>query len=113
MDVDYNKAIKTHRFDLLYQDQTLAALLETYPAKDCLFLENLCVSPDYQRCGLGTVLLNHTEEIAREAGHKFIRLDTNKLFTGNVELYHRTGYVTEWEKPVTGGVHVRMCKALN
>ena len=112
MNVDYKEALKIHRFDLLYINQNLAALLETYPAEDCLFLENLCVSPEFQRRGLGKILLKHAEEIARETGHTSIRLDTNKLFTGNVELYHRTGYITEWEKPVTGGIHVRMRKAL-
>jgi len=113
MDVDYAQAIQSHRFDLLYKGQTLAALIETYLAEDCLFIENLCVSPNFQRQGLGKIFLEHAERIAAEAGHTSIRLDTNKLFTGNVELYHRTGYVTEWEKPVTGGIHVRMCKTLN
>ena len=113
MDVDYNEAIKIHRFDLLYINENLAALIETYPTDDCLFLENLCVSPKFQRRGIGKILLKRTENIAHEMGHASIRLDTNKLFTGNVELYHRMGYVTEWEKPVTGGIHVRMCKSLS
>ena len=112
MNVDYDEAIKTHRFDLLHSGETLAALAETYEAEDCLFLENLCVSPAYQRQGMGQLLLAHVEDIARAASRDLIRLDTNKLFTGNVDLYLRVGYVTDWEKPVQGGVHVRMSKRL-
>jgi len=113
MDVDYTEAVKTHRFDLLYKDARIAALIETYAAQDCLFLENLCVSPDFQRQGIGVKLLAYAEQLARAAGRDLIKLDTNKLFTGNVELYHRTGYLTDWEKPVIGGVHVRMSKPLD
>ena len=112
MDVDYNEAIKTHRFDLLHSCEELAALVETHEAEDCLFLENLCVSPAYQRQGIGQLLLAHVEDIARAASRDLIRLDTNKLFTGNVDLYLRLGYVIDWEKPVQGGVHVRMSKRL-
>ena len=120
MDVDYTQALKTHRFDLLFDaalkpdtDKTLAALIETRKALDCLFLENLCVSPSYQRQGIGQRLLAQAERIARQSGHDLIKLDTNKLFTGNVELYRRMGYVIDWEKPVQGGIHVRMSKALS
>ena len=112
MDVDYREALTRHRFDLLLREGKLVGLIETRDAEDCLFLENLCIAPDAQRQGLGQKLLARVEEIAREGGHRRIRLDTNKLFTGNVALYLRTGYITEWEKPVTGGIHVHMCKQL-
>lgn len=41
-----------------------------------------------------------------------IRLETNKLFEGNVSLYLRHGYVIDWEKPINGGVLVHMYKGL-
>ncbi len=112
MDIDYNEAIKIHRFDLLYEGLTLRALIETYQSEDCLYIENLCVAPEAQRRGLGKTLLKHAEQIAIQTHNQSIRLDTNKLFTGNVALYHQNGYITEWEKPISGGIHVRMCKAL-
>jgi len=64
MDIDYNEAIKIHRFDLLYEGLTLRALIETYQSEDCLFIENLCVAPEAQRRGLGKTLLKHAEQIA-------------------------------------------------
>lgn len=112
MDVDYNEAIKHHRFDLLLKDSVLTGVLETYEAYDCLFIENLCISPNAQRQGLGQRLLTLADDIAIEAGFNCIRLDTNKSFAGNVALYTRTGYITEWEKPIIGGIHVRMYKRL-
>ena len=112
MDVDYHEAINRHRFDLLQRDEKIVGLIQTYIGEDCLYLDNLCIAPDAQRQGLGQRLLAHFEDMARKGGHTKIRLDTNKLFTGNVELYQRTGFVIEWEKPVTGGIHVHMVKVL-
>jgi len=113
MSVDYEQAVKAHRFDLLYQKNDLVALLETNNKKDCLFIENLCVSPDKQREGLGQYLLNYAEVVAQKAGHKTLRLDTNSLFSGNVKLYRRMGYVIDWEKPNDVGMHVHMVKTLS
>lgn len=113
MDVDYHEVIQRHRFDLLHSDGKLVGLIQTYEGEDCLYLENLCIAPNAQRQGLGQQLLARVEDMARKDGHTQIRLDTNKLFAGNVELYHRTGFETEWEKPVTGGIHVHMCKRLS
>lgn len=112
MDVDYHEAIGRHRFDLLHKGGKLVGLIQTYEGEDCLYLENLCIAPDEQRQGLGQRLLAHVEDMARKGGHRKIRLDTNKLFTGNVELYKRMGFVIEWEKPIIGGIHVHMCKCL-
>lgn len=112
MTVDYADVIGRHRFDLLFDKQNLVALIETRQEEDCFFIENLCVSPEHQRKGLARSLLKHAETLATEAGYSVLRLDTNALFAGNVELYQRMGYETEWEKPITGGVHVRMRKIL-
>jgi len=118
MDVDYDTALKQHRFDLLHQTEgettrsSLAAMIETYEEGECLFIENLCVSPKFQRKGLGKLLMQYAQDLAGELQKSCMRLDTNKLFSGNVELYQSLGFKTEWEKPVKGGIHVRMCKTL-
>ena len=87
-------------------------MIETIDRKDYLMLENLCVRPDKQRMGLGRRLLNYVEILAVDLNHKMIRLETNKLFEGNVSLYLRHGYVIDWEKPINGGVLVHMYKGL-
>ena len=112
MSANYDESIQSHRFDLIYQEDELAALIETIDRKDYLMLENLCVRPDKQRMGLSRRLLNYVEILAVDLNHKMIRLETNKLFEGNVSLYLRHGYVIDWEKPINGGVLVHMYKGL-
>ena len=110
MAADYETALRQHRFDLFYKDGVLAALIETITRDDHLHIQNLCVSPKFQRLGLGSQLLNYAQEMAKQKNLPALRLDTNKNFTGNVDLYLRHGFSIAWEKPVDGGVHVHMVK---
>ena len=112
MAADYETAITQHRFDLLYKSHILAALIETIVKADHLHIHNLCVSPDFQRLGLGSQLLNYAQDLAVEEKQDRLRLDTNKHFTGNVDLYLRHGFKIDWEKPIDGGVHVHMVKRI-
>ena len=112
MAADYETAIREHKFDLLYKGGTLAALIETITRADHLHIQNLCVSPKFQRLGLGSQLLNYAQEMAKQKNLPALRLDTNKYFTGNVDLYLRHGFSIAWEKPVDGGVHVHMVKRI-
>jgi len=113
MAADYEITITQHRFDLLYKGSTLAALIETIVKEDHLHIQNLCVSPDFQRLGLGSQLLNYAQDLAVEEKRDRLRLDTNKRFTGNVDLYLRHGFKIDWEKPIDGGVHVHMVKSIS
>lgn len=45
---DYAEAIKKHRFDLLYRNSELVALVETVSGQDYLLIENIAVSPLFQ-----------------------------------------------------------------
>lgn len=104
MGADYRAAVRSHRFDLLYIDGTLTALIETVDQGDRLLIENLAVLPDFQRRGLGSRLLSHAEDIARSLGRERICLYTNRRFTGNVELYARLGYEVDSEEPIDAGM---------
>lgn len=58
----------------------------------CPELGRLAVDPDHHESGVGTLLREHVEELARERGHDCIRLRT---FTGHPFLrdwYERAGY---------------------
>ena len=100
-------------FDLLSVDGALAALIETIDQGDRLLVENVAVSPAFQRRGLGSALMAHAEEIARSLGHERIWLYTNKLFAGNVELYLSLGYGVDCEEVLGDGtVRVDMSKML-
>ena len=113
MSANYEDTIETHRFDLLYHDKQLVALIETINNDDHLLIENVCVTPSQQRRGIGKGLLDYAEDIACAEGYETIRLNTNSLFNGNVDLYLRHGYFIDWEKPMDRGTHVHMYKSLS
>jgi ribosomal protein S18 acetylase RimI-like enzyme len=112
MTADYEAAIAGHRFDLMYIDGTLAALIETIREADHLLVENVAVSPPFQGRGLGRRLMAHAETLARELGFDTIRLYTNQRFAENIGLYHRLGYEVDREEVLPVGTVVHMCKRL-
>jgi N-acetylglutamate synthase-like GNAT family acetyltransferase len=80
MTANYDEAVAKHRFDLVHIDGMLAALIETIREPDHLLVENVAVSPSFQRRGLGRRLMAHAEVLARELGFDTIRLYTNQRF---------------------------------
>ncbi len=113
MTADYDAAVRTHRFDLLYLGGVLAALIETVDEGDGLLVENVAVAPAQQGGGLGTRLLALADEIARGEGKDRVRLYTNKLWAENIRLYLKLGYRIDREEQVAPGlVRVHMSKAL-
>lgn len=103
MTADYDAAFRRHRFDLAYIEGCLAGLVETVTDGDALLVENLAISPDYQRQGLGTRLMAHAESLARAQGLRALTLYTNRRFIGNVELYQRLGFVVTGEEALADG----------
>jgi ribosomal protein S18 acetylase RimI-like enzyme len=113
MVADYEAAVAKHRFDLLYVDGVLAALIETIAKDDHLLIENVAVDPAFQKRGLGRKLMAHAETVAAQAGYGMLRLYTNKSFAENVTLYQRLGYVVDREEEFRGGFTVYMSKRIN
>jgi ribosomal protein S18 acetylase RimI-like enzyme len=110
MQVDYERAVREHRIDLLYCGGELAALIETIPAADHLLIENVAVVPAFQGRGLGRRLLAHAEALAASMRVGEIRLYTNQRFAENIELYRRLGYGIDREEQLSTGVAVHMSK---
>jgi GNAT superfamily N-acetyltransferase len=112
MTVDYDAAVRAHRFDLLFVEGELAALIETVDEGAQLLIENVAVAPDRQGQGLGSRLLALAEEIARNLGRPRLRLYTNRLFAENIALYARRGYRLDREERIGPGlVRTHMSKA--
>ena len=113
MTADYDVAVREHRIDLMEEASGLVALIEMALEPDHLLIVNLAVSPDAQGQGLGSMLLQHAEHIARELGRPELRLYTNRLMAPNIALYARRGYAVDREEPYAeGGVTVHMSKRL-
>jgi ribosomal protein S18 acetylase RimI-like enzyme len=110
MTADYDEAVRQHRFDLLYVNGELAALIETIGGPGHLLIENVAVSPSFQGKGYGQLLMAHAETLAASSNFREVRLYTNKLFVENVQLYLRLGYRVDREEEVKGGTAVHMSK---
>ena len=113
MTVDYDARVRDHRIELLHVDGRLAALIELVPEAAHLLIENVAVLPAFQWQGYGRRLLAHAETVAASLGLAAVRLYTNPLFAGNVQLYGRLGYQMDREEPFKGGVTVYMSKPLH
>jgi DNA-binding MarR family transcriptional regulator/predicted GNAT family N-acyltransferase len=55
-------------------------------------LKRMWVHDDWRGAGLGSRLLRHLEDQARELGHGLVRLDTNQALTEAIGMYQRAGY---------------------
>jgi ribosomal protein S18 acetylase RimI-like enzyme len=110
MSADYSAAIKHHRFDLLFVDSDLAALIETVLRDRDLLIENVAVAPAFQKRGFGRRLIAHAERMAAQAGRAHVRLYTNSRFAENLRLYVSLGYAVEREEAFNGGTAVHMVK---
>ena len=114
MSADYEAAVRDHRFDLVYLDGVLAGLIETIDEGSQLLIENVAVSPAFQRRGLGAKLMAQAEAVALSLGYDQIRLYTNERFTENVRLYRKLGYVVDSQDDIGGGMmRVNMSKDLS
>jgi GNAT superfamily N-acetyltransferase len=109
---DYAAAVQQHRIDLLYVEGELAALIEMIPEAGSVLVENVAVSPAFQRRGLGRRLLAHAEDVALSLGYGEIRLYTNERFVGNVALYLKLGYRIDRKEEFKGSLRVYMSKPL-
>lgn len=111
MTVDYADAIGRHDFLLLHVDAVLAGLVETIRGTDFV-VENLAVSPHFQKQGVATRLLRHAEQDAAARGHDSVRLYTNQRFAENIAFYQRRGYRIQSEEKLPDGILVNMIKTL-
>lgn len=112
MQADYDHAVREHMIDLLFWRTELAALIEMQHNPDHLFIVNVAVSPSFHGQGHGRHMMGHAERLAASLGLAAVRLDTNKQFSRNIELYRRLGYAVDREEPFRDAVKVYMSKRL-
>ena len=110
MTANYSYSLAKHRFDLIFIDTDLAAVIETVPDEGYLLIENVAVRPSYQRRGLGTQLINLAEEIACNSHFIGLRLYTNKRFVPNIAFYERLGFERQYECQINGDTLVYMTR---
>jgi GNAT superfamily N-acetyltransferase len=110
MTADYAQALRDNRFDLLFVEGELAALVETIAEDDCLLIENIAVGPAWQGRGFGRRLMAHANQVAADLGFSKTRLYTNAMFIENVQYYQELGYRIDGEDALPGGFVTHMSK---
>jgi len=114
---DYAALIAAGHVHLAEQDDVVSGVLVLIPpslAGDAaMLLDNVAVDPQAQGRGLGRMMLDHAERMARAAGCRSIRLYTNQAMTENISLYARLGYVETHRAEEKGLRRVYMSKPLD
>ena len=113
MTADYAEAVTGHIIDLLEEDGRPVALVEVIPEPSHLLIENLAVLPDRHGSGIGGLLLQRAETLARSLGLNELRLYTNAKFATNITFYARRGFEEFLREPhPAGGEVVHMRKSI-
>jgi ribosomal protein S18 acetylase RimI-like enzyme len=89
---DYAEVVKTCRVTLAELTGEIVGLIVLELSEHGTTIDNVAVDPAHQKTGVGRALLEHAEDVAREAGHNTISLYTHERMTENLALYSRIGY---------------------
>jgi GNAT superfamily N-acetyltransferase len=113
MDADYRAEIGRGWVWVAVEVDAVVGLVVLIENPDHLLIENVAVTPDHQHEGIGRTLLDHAEDLAREAGLGAMHLHTHEKMNENLALYVRLGY-REFERRTEAGFNrVFLCKALS
>ncbi len=114
MAADYDMAVRNHWIDILEEAGEILALIEMIPRPDHLWIQNVAVAAPRQCGGIGTTLLAHAEETARQAGLNQLRLNTNLAFAANLAFYHHLGFSEAGREALPdGGTMVYFVKSVS
>lgn len=83
---------------LQLQDRLEGYTILTHAAGESHLL-NLCIAPDCQRRGLGSILLNHAIRLAREAACEQMFLEVRPSNPAGIALYRRNGFDVVGRRP--------------
>jgi ribosomal protein S18 acetylase RimI-like enzyme len=79
---------------------------------DEFYIDTVCVHPDFRGQGMGTLLLEHAEKIAQEAGFDKLTLNVEEEKEAAIRLYERIGYRVTEPWTIYGGAFHHMVKRL-
>src|SRR4051812_46433136 len=93
MTADYESIASSGRALLARRGAAVIGMLVTSLEESALLVENLAVLPEARGAGVGSLLLQRAEDLARAAGRTEIRLYTNEAMVENLAYYRRRGFV--------------------
>ncbi len=90
---DYPALIGKQAVTVAEVDGKLAGMLVCYRQDDALHVENVAVDPVFQGRGVGGLLMDHAENLARSGNLTKVELYTNEMMTENIDFYEARGYI--------------------
>jgi GNAT superfamily N-acetyltransferase len=110
---NYEQAVVGHIIDLCEAGGRTIALIELIHAPSHLLIENVAVLPDRHGHGVGGLLLERADEVARSLSLSELRLYTNAMFSTNIAFYAHRGFKEFLrESHPGGGEVVHMTKSI-
>lgn len=93
-----------YKFDSLKALKYLkvVSVLMKKPDNDVLYIANVGVAPEMRSKGIGSALLNYSQEIARKAGYKRYELDVATNNPRGQQLYTRLGFQEKFQRHYKG-----------
>jgi len=95
METDFKKQVI---FKTLHEDRIIGSV-RAFSKEGICFIGRLIVHPDYQRRGIGTLLVNEVERFFKES--KRFELFTGHKSERNIRFYEKLGYLTFRTENVT------------
>jgi ribosomal protein S18 acetylase RimI-like enzyme len=92
MGADFDSLIGAGAVWVATEDGRVVGVLVLELRDTALLLESVAVDPAHQGHGIGRSLIDHAEQVARDAGLDAVELYTNAHMTENLRLYPSLGY---------------------
>ena len=112
MTADYDAVARSGRSLLAKIGSELVGLVVTEVEEDALLVQNLAVLPRLQGSGVGSLLLQKAEDLAREAGLPEVRLFTNEAMSESIVFYRHKGFAETGRFEQNGYLRVFFAKSL-
>lgn len=98
---DIKREFNTHTFLKVVEDEKIIGAVKAYEGNGTCYIGRLIVAEDFQRKGIGTMLM---DKIEKEFDHlKRYELFTGKKSVRNIRFYDRCGYKIFREQELNSG----------
>lgn len=100
---------------IFYYNETFKDAPDIFKDKDTVLFGKFAVEPEIQKNGIGSMLMDFAEQLAKQRGKKRMVLDTSENAEHLIRYYNKRGYkyLHHWQWPDVNYKSVVMVKELN
>jgi GNAT superfamily N-acetyltransferase len=106
MHADFATLIDADQVYIARYENAFAGYIVFYSRCEHLHLENVAVLPKISGKGVGRVLVEYAEQVARDSKLNAVELYTNEAMTENIVMYENMGYEEKERKQQDGFARV-------